>query len=85
MVNDHQNPLAPNHCTTEGCLMQAQLQVNFNKKGTKNGNKNEIVAGCSLQAVTVLNMLQNKNNGSAKTAVDLGPECILDLKANGGR
>ncbi|MCP4975470.1 MAG: hypothetical protein GY931_04865 [Maribacter sp.] len=70
-VNDHEglttdddgNEIGDNHCTVEGCLMQAELQF-----------------GAGMKKI-----LESRASKGIADAPDLGPECILDLQANGGR
>lgn len=83
MVNPHEDTSAANHCTTIGCLMRAELLFSASNKGTNSSVDGDIKAGCKLNAATVLNMLNSKSSKNA--TVGLGAECILDLKANGGR
>ncbi|WP_298473129.1 hypothetical protein [uncultured Maribacter sp.] len=85
MVNPHEDTTAANHCTTEGCLMRAELQFSTSNKGATISFNSGIKAGCKLNAISVLHMLKNKNAKSGLNTIDLGAECILDLKANGGR
>lgn len=83
MVNPHEDTSAPNHCSTIGCLMRAELLFSPSNKGTDSSLESGIKAGCKLNAITVLNMINTKSSKSA--TIGLGAECILDLKANGGR
>jgi len=99
MVNDHQSQsensegeLADdNHCNQDNCLMRAELQFGGSITGkayqttSKELYEDGIIAGCMLSGNTALNLLQqNSAKGSAST-VELDPECILDIRANGGR
>ncbi|APQ19332.1 hypothetical protein [Maribacter hydrothermalis] len=97
MVNDHQSQsensdgqlVGDNHCNQNGCLMRAELQfggatgkTNLAPNNTK--YTNGLKAGCVFSGTSALSLLQNKSaKGSA--VVGLDPECILDIKANGGR
>ncbi|SIQ28701.1 hypothetical protein [Maribacter ulvicola] len=97
MVNDHQSEsenedgkLVPdNHCNQAGCLMRAELQ--FGGSSGKSIRSNSlaqyeagITSGCTLSGATVLKLLQ-KNTAKGGTTVRLDAECLLDIRANGGR
>lgn len=84
MVNPHEDSEAANHCTTDGCLMRAELQISASNKSSKI-SENGLHADCTLTAATVLKMLEYKNAKGFGSANGLGAECVLDLKANGGR
>jgi len=84
MVNPHEDTEAPNHCTTNGCLMRAELSFQQANKSAKSTINNHIKAGCRLDGVSVLKMLESGKTNKSR-AQNLGAECILDLKANGGR
>lgn len=84
MINPHEDSEAASHCTTIGCLMRAELQFYASNKSSK-VSENGLHSGCTLTAASVLQMLQNKNNKGFGSAPGLGADCILDLKANGGR
>lgn len=86
-VNDHEDSEALNHCNVEGCLMRAELQ--FTRSTGKNDlssvAKDGLKSSCNLDGKSVLLMLENN---AAKGNVDIPPldaECVLDLRANGGR
>ncbi len=83
MVNPHEDPQAVSHCTTEGCLMRAELSFT-NKSGLSKSSTNELEASCKLDGVSLLKSLES-NLTSKSRAQDLGVECVLDLQANGGR
>ncbi|WP_291871384.1 hypothetical protein [Maribacter sp.] len=85
MVNPHEDSSSANHCTTVGCLMRAELLFSPSNKAKNSSLDSNIKASCKLNAMTVLNMLKNKSAKSAVSTIDLGAECVLDLKANGGR
>lgn len=84
-VNNHEDSEAANHCTIEGCIMRAKLQ--FGGSGKSNGivSKNELKSACSLSGNSVLEMLENNVSKGLSNWVPLGEECVIDLKANGGR
>lgn len=99
MVNDHESQsenedgilTADNHCNQAGCLMRSELQFSgsvtaklFQSTSTKlyeDGMK----AGCVLSGNTVLSLLQQTTAKGSAAAVDLDPECVLDIRTNGGR
>lgn len=83
MVNPHEDSEALNHCTTNGCLMRAELSFNETNKSSKN-NTQSLHAGCRLDGVSLLNSLEKSLTSKSK-AQNLGIECIRDLQANGGR
>ena len=99
MVNDHQSEsengdgelVGDNHCNVSGCLMRSELQFGgpasaktiqaISKKSYEGGIK----SGCILSGNTVINLLQ-QNTAKGNAAVPgLDSECILDIRANGGR
>lgn len=82
MVNDHQDPEAENHCDVDGCLMRAELQFGGGAARSSDAGKG-FNATCNLSGTTVLKMLQSKSGKGNTVALDA--ECVLDLKANGGR
>ncbi|MFH6602192.1 hypothetical protein ACEZ3G_01795 [Maribacter algicola] len=95
-VNDHEgttldnngNEIGNNHCTVEGCLMRAELQLGTSGKTAPSAKNIDPVgphSSCSLSGSSVLQMLQNKASKGAVAAPGLDNECILDLQANGGR
>ncbi|RKR12461.1 hypothetical protein CLV91_2592 [Maribacter vaceletii] len=84
MVNPHEDPEAQSHCTTDGCLMRAELSFQQTNKSAKNNSTNNLQASCRLDGISVLKMLESGKTSKSK-AQNLGAECILDLKANGGR
>ncbi|MEH6761536.1 MAG: hypothetical protein V7687_10265 [Maribacter arcticus] len=98
MVNDHESQsensegelAGDNHCNQNGCLMRAELL--FGGSSGKSIRANSIAqyeagikAGCALSGNSVLNLLQHTTAKSNAAAVGLDPECILDIRANGGR
>jgi hypothetical protein len=99
MVNDHESQsensegvlVSDNHCNQEGCLMRAELQFGGSATGksiqTYSLAKyvNGIKTGCTLSGNTVLNLLQNTTAKGKVLAVGLDAECVLDIRANGGR
>lgn len=85
-VNNHEDTEAANHCTIEGCLMRAKLQFGTaSGKSSKLIAKNELKSACSLSGKSVLKMLENNASKGSRNWVPLGAECVIDLKANGGR
>lgn len=90
MINPHEDSEAANHCSVEGCLMRAELQfgVPINKSplpSNKSIVQNSIKAGCSLSGHSVLQMLEKRTSKGLNAMVSLDNECILDIKANGGK
>jgi len=95
-VNEHEGKVVEdgvevgtNHCTVQGCLMRAELQLGPSNKNSLLAAKNVAVSGphsaCSISGSSVLQILaQNTGKGSAN-APGLDNECILDSQANGGR
>ncbi len=71
-----------NHCDVLGCLMRAELQLGRATGKSRVATK-ELKSTCNLSGSSILRILQSKS-GKGNT-VDLNAECILDLKANGGR
>ncbi|WP_036152229.1 hypothetical protein [Maribacter forsetii] len=97
MVNDHQSEsenedgqLVPdNHCNQAGCLMRAELQFGGSSGKSLLSNslaqyEDGIKSGCRLSGSTVLSLLQQHTAKTTNT-VPLDAECILDIRANGGR
>lgn len=90
MVNDHETQsensdgelVGDNHCNVAGCLMRAELQLG---RGTGKSSiaDTSLKSICNLSGNTMMQLLQSKTGKN--NTVDLGPECVLDLKANGGR
>ena len=90
MVNPHEDNTTANHCDQDGCLMQAKLQfgVPINKNplpGNKKSGENDIKADCSLSGQSVLQMLEKQSAKGSAASINLGIECIRDIKANGGK
>jgi hypothetical protein len=99
MVNDHQSKsenndgavVGDNHCNQNGCLMRAELQFggptgkSLLSSNTIAQYEDGVKAGCTLSGNTVLSLLQNNAAKGTSASVGLDPECILDIKANGGR
>ena len=96
MVNDHESQSensdgeldGDNHCTVSGCLMRAELQFGGpTGKALHSSSKaiyeDGITSGCKLSGATVINLLEQRK--TARTTLGLDAECILDIKANGGR
>jgi hypothetical protein len=81
-VNDHEDLEAPNHCNVVGCLMRAELQLGRGA-GKSSIDNNGLKSICNLSGNTMMRLLQSKTSKSNTVALD--PECVLDLKANGGR
>ena len=97
MVNDHQSEsenedgqlVGDNHCNQIGCLMRAELQFGSStgkslQTNSKATYEDGIKSGCVLSGTTVLNLLQ-QNTAKGENTVDLDAECLLDIRANGGR
>ena len=97
MVNDHQSEsenedgqlVGDNHCNQIGCLMRAELQFGSSTGKSLQANsiaeyEDGIKSGCVLSGTTVLNLLQ-QNTAKGENTVDLDAECLLDIRANGGR
>lgn len=98
MVNDHESQsensdgelAGDNHCNQNGCLMRAELQFGGSTgKSTFISSiaqyEDGIKAGCALSGNTVLALLQNTTSKTNAAIAGLDPECILDIRANGGR
>lgn len=98
MVNDHESQsensdgelAGDNHCNQNGCLMRAELQFGGSTgKSTLISSiakyEDGIKAGCALSGNTVLALLQNTTSKTNAAIAGLDPECILDIRANGGR
>ncbi len=98
MVNDHESQSensdgelgGDNHCNQSGCLMRAELQFGGSSgKSTLISSitqyEDGIKAGCALSGNTVLALLKNTTSKTNAAIADLDPECILDIRANGGR
>lgn len=79
-VNEHEDTEAPNHCNVEGCLMRAELQFDRSGKSTAASG---LHSACNVSGKTILNLLASQTAKSNTVALD--PECLLDLRANGGR
>lgn len=85
-VNNHQDPDAANHCNVEGCLMRAKLQFGRSSgKSTSLTSKKGLKSSCSINGGSILSLLESNSAKGFSLAVPLDSECILDLKANGGR
>lgn len=86
-VNDHEDTEAANHCNVDGCLMKAELQFGSSGKSPALADLNNagLKAGCELNGLSVLRLLESRASKGLAVAPDLDPECILDLQANGGR
>jgi hypothetical protein len=90
MVNDHETQsensdgelVGDNHCNVEGCLMRRELQLG-RRTGKSNIADTSLKSACNLSGTTMMQLLQSKTGKS--NTVDLGAECVLDLKGNGGR
>ncbi|TLP82364.1 hypothetical protein ES765_01370 [Maribacter sp. ACAM166] len=99
MVNDHQSEsensdgemAGDNHCNQNGCLMRSELQFGGPVSGkshqatSKELYEDGIKSACTLSGNTVLGLLQQKSAKGSAATVELDPECILDIRANGGR
>lgn len=93
-INDHEgtttddsgNTIGTNHCNVPGCLMLAELQFGSSAKTTSSAkpDENGLKSACSLSGLSVLKILELSASGKG-AAVDLDPQCILDLQSNGGR
>ncbi|TVZ16898.1 hypothetical protein JM81_3170 [Maribacter sp. MAR_2009_72] len=99
MVNDHESEsenedgelVGDKHCNQDGCLMRAELQFGSNsvlgksrKMSAKTVYEDGVTSGCILSGESVLRMLE-KQTAKGVASVALDPECILDIRANGGR
>jgi len=85
-VNEHEDDEVPNHCNVEGCLMRAKLQFTVpSAKSSLETAKNELKSSCSLTSSSVVQMLNSKTSKGFENSLPLDPECILDLRSNGGR
>ena len=97
MVNDHQSEsenedgqlVGDNHCNQMGCLMRAELQFGSStgkslQTNSKATYEDGIKSVCVLSGTTVLNLLK-QNTAKGENTVDLDAECLLDIRANGGR
>ena len=85
-VNDHEDIASDNHCDIPGCLMRAELQFGSpSGKSSALAAKNELQSSCSLTGKSVLQMFERSSSKGLANAVPLDAECILDLRANGGR
>ena len=97
MVNDHESQSenengeleGDKHCNVAGCLMRAELQFGgptgkSSKADVKSLYANGMDAGCIVSGNSILSLL-NSTTARGSAAVDLDTQCILDLRANGGR
>jgi len=97
MINDHQSEsenddgqlVGDNHCNQDGCLMRAELQFGGSSGKSLFTNSTSqyeagIKSGCILSGATVLSLLQ-QNSAKGIATVGLDAECLLDIRANGGR
>ncbi|MEP2239882.1 MAG: hypothetical protein ABJI22_16045 [Maribacter sp.] len=97
MVNDHESQsenedgqlVGDNHCNQEVCLMRAELQFGGPTGKSLQSNFNAqyvdgVKSACTLSGATVLSMLQQTTAKGGNT-VPLDAECLLDIRANGGR
>lgn len=96
MVNEHESQSensdgvfeGDNHCNILGCLMRSELQFGGTVGKTRQSSLKKrvyeagITSGCILSGASVLSLLEQK---TAKTTLGLDAECILDIRANGGR
>lgn len=100
MVNDHESEsenedgelVGDKHCNQDGCLMRAELQFGSNsvlgksqKTSAKKVYEDGITSGCILSGASVMSLLEKSTAKGNAASVDLDAECILDLRANGGR
>lgn len=100
MVNDHESEsenedgdlVGDKHCNQDGCLMRAELQFGGGSvlgKSTqlhaKKAYEAGITSGCILSGASVMRLLEKSTAKGNAATVDLDAECILDLRANGGR
>lgn len=98
MVNDHESEsensdgvlVGDNHCNQPNCLMRAELQFGGSSgKSTQFSSRklyeDGMKAGCTLSGKTILSLLEQRTAKGNAATVDLDPECILDIRANGGR
>lgn len=99
MVNDHESESenedgeigGDKHCNQDGCLMRAELQFGGSLSGksfqitSKQQYKAGIKSACTLSGTTILRLLEQRTAKGNAATVGLDPECILDIRANGGR
>ena len=78
-INDHEDSEAPNHCTTDGCLMRAELQFITSGKST------ELHNSCMLSADLLIKDLETRAANGLATVPELSHECRIDIEANGAR
>ena len=88
-VNEHEDPEAERHCVIPGCLMRGELQFNPSKlplsQTAKTDEFTNFKSACAISGQSVLNILKSISAKGDGIAPDLDSECILDLRANGGR
>lgn len=95
MVNNHESQSendegeleGNNHCNVAGCLMRAELQFGgATGKSLRSSSKaiyeDGVTSVCTLSGATVLRLLNQK---TARTTLGLDAQCMLDIRANGGR
>lgn len=90
MVNPHESQseneegelVGNSHCDVSGCLMRAELQLG-GRTGKSSLDSRALKPTCNLSGTAVLSMLNSKT--AKGNTVALSTECILDLRANGGR
>jgi hypothetical protein len=99
MVNDHQSQsendkgevVGDNHCNVSGCLMRSELQFGGSASAkafqaiSRKFYEAGITSACILSGNTVINLLQQNTAKGNAAAPGLDSECILDIRANGGR
>lgn len=100
MINDHESEsenedgdlVGDKHCNQDGCLMRAELQFGggsilgkSSQLYSKIAYEDGITSGCILSGASVLSILEQRTAKGNVATVDLDAECILDLRANGGR
>ncbi len=99
MVNDHQSQsendkgelVGDNHCNVSGCLMRSELQFGGSASSkafqaiSKKSYEAGITSACILSGNTVIDLLQQNTAKGNAAAPGLDSECILDIRANGGR
>lgn len=88
LLDAQNNPIGNNHCTVDGCLMNAELQFGGASGKTASlaaKNQDGLKVGCRLSGKSVLRMLSQKTAKGSSLAPDLDSECLLDLRTNGGR
>lgn len=99
MVNDHESKsenddgvlVGDNHCNQDNCLMRAELQFGRRVTGkslqiaSREAYESGMKPGCTLSGTSILYLLEQKSAKGNSATFGLDPECVLDIRANGGR